>query len=65
MPRGERTLPIRRLDDFLSMLPPGAAVLELGCGQDSEYMLSRGFRVTPTDGSAELAGKAEALPGPL
>jgi SAM-dependent methyltransferase len=58
----ERTLPVSRLDAFLSMLPPGAAVLELGCGggQDSAYMLSRGFDVTPTDGSAELATQAEA-----
>jgi SAM-dependent methyltransferase len=60
-----RTLPIGRLDAFLSMLPPGAAVLELGCGggQDSAYMLSGGFDVTPTDGFAELASEAEALLG--
>ncbi len=60
-----RNLPIRRLDTFLSMLPPGAAILELGCGggQDSAYMLSKGFDVTPTDRSAELASQAEALLG--
>ncbi|KQV82098.1 class I SAM-dependent methyltransferase [Rhizobium sp. Root1220] len=61
----QRTLPIRRLDAFLSLLPPGAAVLELGCGggQDSAYMLSKGFDVTPTDGSVELAREAESLLG--
>jgi cyclopropane fatty-acyl-phospholipid synthase-like methyltransferase len=61
----ERTLPIRRLDAFLSKLEPGAAVLELGCGagHDSAYMLSKGFDVTPTDGSAELASEAETLLG--
>jgi 2-polyprenyl-3-methyl-5-hydroxy-6-metoxy-1,4-benzoquinol methylase len=39
------------------------AILELGCGggQDSAYMLSKGFDVTPTDGSAELAKQAGAL----
>lgn len=60
-----RTLPIRRLDAFLSALPAGASVIELGCGggQDSAYMLSQGFEVTPTDGSAELAAQAEALLG--
>lgn len=50
-----------RLDPFLAKLPAGAAILELGCGggQDSQAMLARGFDVTPTDGSAELAHEAE------
>ncbi|MCV3240180.1 class I SAM-dependent methyltransferase [Mesorhizobium sp. ZC-5] len=50
-----------RLDPFLAKLPVGAAILELGCGggQDSQAMLARGFDVTPTDGSAELAHEAE------
>lgn len=49
-----------RLDPFLAKLPAGAAILELGCGggQDSQAMLARGFDVTPTDGSAELAREA-------
>src|SRR5687768_16464593 len=49
------------MDAFLKRLPAGASVLELGCGsgQDSEAMLARGFDVTPTDGSAELARQAE------
>ncbi|MBI5319417.1 class I SAM-dependent methyltransferase [Bradyrhizobium sp.] len=46
-----------RLTKFLALLPPGAAILELGCGAggDSAEMLARGFDVTPTDGSPEMA----------
>ncbi len=60
-----RTAPAARLDEFLSRLPRGGAVLELGCGsgQDSAYMLARGFDVTPTDGSPELAAEAARLLG--
>lgn len=61
----KRTVPTRRLDAFLSELSPGASILELGCGsgQDCAYMLSKGFEVTPTDGSVELAKQAEKLIG--
>ncbi|MGV2099569.1 class I SAM-dependent methyltransferase [Rhizobium sp. 21-4511-3d] len=61
----ERRLPTKRLDAFLAALPAGAKILELGCGggQDSAYMLGKGFDVTPTDGSAELARQAEKLIG--
>ncbi|HEX2552363.1 MAG TPA: class I SAM-dependent methyltransferase [Microvirga sp.] len=50
-----------RLSGFLAALPPGGAVLELGCGagQDSAAMLARGFRVEPTDGTPEIAREAE------
>ncbi|EJC75836.1 class I SAM-dependent methyltransferase [Rhizobium hidalgonense] len=60
-----RSLPKQQLDAFLARISPGGAILELGCGggQDSAYMLSQGFDVTPTDGSAELARQAEALIG--
>lgn len=46
-----------RLTKFLALLPPRAAILELGCGAgtDAAEMLARGFDVTPTDGSPELA----------
>lgn len=56
---------IRRLEAFLARLPAGGNVLELGCGagQDSAFMLARGFRVRPTDGSPELARTAEARLG--
>ncbi|OCI95870.1 SAM-dependent methyltransferase [Rhizobium sp. AC27/96] len=61
----ERNLPTSRLDAFLAALPAGASILELGCGagQDAAYMLSRGFDITPMDGSAELASEAEKLIG--
>lgn len=46
-----------RLAKFLALLPPGAAILELGCGAggDSAEMIARGYDVTPTDGSPEMA----------
>lgn len=49
------------LPPFLSRLPAGGRILELGCGggQDSAAMLASGFDVTPTDGSPELARQAE------
>lgn len=45
------------LDAFLDSLPPGARILELGCGNgtDAAHMLTRGFDVDPTDGTPELA----------
>ncbi|MBB4234301.1 class I SAM-dependent methyltransferase [Rhizobium esperanzae] len=60
-----RSLPKQQLDAFLAAIAPGGAILELGCGggQDSAYMLSQGFDVTPTDGSPELARQAEVLIG--
>jgi SAM-dependent methyltransferase len=49
-----------RLIRFLALLPPGAAILELGCGAgaDSVEMLARGYDVCPTDGSPEMASEA-------
>lgn len=46
-----------QLGRFLALLPPAAAVLELGCGAggDSAEMIARGYDVTPTDGSPEMA----------
>ena len=46
-----------RLTAFLALLPPGACILELGCGAggDTAEMLARGFDVRPTDGSPEMA----------
>src|SRR3954471_20078709 len=51
----------RHLSAFLDRLRPGSRILELGCGggRDSELMIRRGFVVDPTDGSAEIARKAE------
>lgn len=52
---------VRRIEAFLSRLEPRAAILELGCGngRDSALMIARGFRVTPTDGIAQMANEAE------
>ena len=51
----------RWLRDFLALLPPGARILELGCGggRDAEAMIAAGFDVDPTDGTPEIARKAE------
>jgi SAM-dependent methyltransferase len=55
----QRTITSRqvRLTKFLACLTPGAAILELGCGAgaDTKEILARGFDVTPTDGSPEMA----------
>ncbi|TPW31405.1 class I SAM-dependent methyltransferase [Martelella alba] len=54
-----------RLSGFLKALPPGASILELGCGAgfDSAFMLAAGFDVTPSDGSPEMVREAEARLG--
>lgn len=55
----------RHLDAFLDRLPPGADILELGCGggTDAAHMIARGFAVDPTDGVAAVAAKAQARIG--
>jgi SAM-dependent methyltransferase len=50
------------LDPFLDRLPPGASILEMGCGdgRDAAWMIERGFDVHPSDGTpamARLAGE--------
>ncbi len=49
-----------RLAAFLSLLPNGARILELGCGVggDTAEILARGFDVRATDGSPEMAAVA-------
>jgi len=49
-----------QLDAFLDLLPSGAQILELGCGdgRDAERMIERGFAVDPSDGSPEMARRA-------
>jgi SAM-dependent methyltransferase len=48
------------LDPFLDLLPPGARILELGCGdgRDAARMIARGFAVDASDGVAEMAALA-------
>lgn len=57
--------PSRHLDAFLAQLPPGARILELGCGggRDAAAMIARGFEVDATDGSPALAAQAAAFLG--
>jgi SAM-dependent methyltransferase len=56
-----RGLVNRGLHDFLELLAPRARILELGCGggRDAEAMIAAGFDVDPTDGTPEIARKAE------
>jgi hypothetical protein len=51
----------RHLEGFLDLLRPGARILELGCGGGSyaEFMMKNEFDVHPTDGTPEIAAKAE------
>lgn len=50
----------RHLHTFMTRLPAGGRVLELGCGagQDSEAMLAEGLDVTPSDGTEAIAAAA-------
>ncbi|GKQ51240.1 bifunctional 2-polyprenyl-6-hydroxyphenol methylase/3-demethylubiquinol 3-O-methyltransferase UbiG [Bradyrhizobium sp. Ce-3] len=49
--------PSTRLIGFLKLLPPGGAILELGCGAGNHaaVMLAEGFALRATDGSPEMA----------
>jgi len=49
--------PSTRLTGFLGLLPPGGAILELGCGAGNHAaaILARGFALRATDGSPEMA----------
>lgn len=48
-------------EKFISLLPEGGAVLDLGCGsgRDSLHFLEEGFDVTALDGSKELCELAQ------
>lgn len=50
---------------FLALLPPGAHILDFGCGsgRDARRFLDEGFSVTATDGSPELARIARERTG--
>jgi SAM-dependent methyltransferase len=49
-----------QLDAFLDRLPPGARVLELGCGggRDAARMKARGFAIDATDAVPALVARA-------
>jgi SAM-dependent methyltransferase len=55
----------RHLASFLSLLPPAAHILDLGCGggRDAQVLIAAGHRVDPTDGSPAIAAKAQDLLG--
>ena len=57
------TAPSRLAQDLAALVPPGARVLDLGCGEgrDSVYFASRGYDVTGLDVSAAGLEKAERL----
>ncbi len=61
----QRQAPVARLIAFADLLPPGGTILELGsgAGEDSAWLIERGFAVTPTDGSVAMAREAEARLG--
>ena len=57
-----RTRPTgEKLQAFITTLPAGARILELGCGNgmDAEHMLAQGFDVDATDGTPELVAEAQ------
>lgn len=57
-----RTAPLER---FVTLLGPGARVLELGCGggQDAAWLIDHGINLTPTDGVPAMAEQASVLLG--
>ena len=50
-------------EPFLNLLPPGAHILDAGCGsgRDSLYFLNKGYKVTAIDASKELSKLASEL----
>jgi 2-polyprenyl-3-methyl-5-hydroxy-6-metoxy-1,4-benzoquinol methylase len=61
-----RTLNLRLehlYEPFLALLPPGAHILDAGCGsgRDSLYFKQHGYRVTAFDASEEMVQRAEQV----
>ena len=52
-------------DKFLHLLNEGATIIDFGCGsgRDTRYFMDKGYRVTATDGSAELCRRASTFTG--
>jgi SAM-dependent methyltransferase len=55
----------RRYDPFLALLPPGAEILDAGCGpgRDSLAFIQRGYRVTAMDASSAMVDLTTATIG--
>ena len=51
--------------EFLSTLPPGANILDFGCGsgRDTKYFLEQGYKVDAIDGSPMLCKLASTHTG--
>ena len=59
---GELTLERTWLDRFAALLPPGGAVLDLGCGTGdpvARALLASGFRVTGVDAAPAMVALAQ------
>ncbi|MBT2131407.1 class I SAM-dependent DNA methyltransferase [Aliiroseovarius lamellibrachiae] len=54
--------PTPGLTEFVTRLPPGGHILDLGCGPGSSAveLMEQGFSVDATDGSAEMVARAAA-----
>ncbi|MFC6582989.1 class I SAM-dependent methyltransferase [Sulfitobacter aestuariivivens] len=54
-----------RIVEFIAACPAGAQVLDVGCGPGNyaRLMADAGLKVTAIDGSAEMARRADLLPG--
>lgn len=54
-----------RVHHFITALPEAASVLDLGCGPGNyaRIFAEAGLKVTAIDASAEMAGRAAAIPG--
>lgn len=52
-------------DKFLQLLEENTSILDFGCGsgRDTKFFLEKGYKVTATDGSAELCKLASAFTG--
>lgn len=52
-------------EPFLALLPPGARILDAGCGsgRDSLYFLRHGYQVTAVDGSEAMVRHTSDLTG--
>ncbi|KRE11978.1 methyltransferase [Bosea sp. Root381] len=61
--RGRTLFEARWLERFASCLPPGAAILDIGCGSGepiARYFIDRGFSVSGIDSSPKLIGLCRA-----
>lgn len=63
--RSDKIGPSKQLHSFISQLPQGAAVLDLGCGagRDTKALIDAGLKVTALDGSVEMVCEAEKRTG--